>query len=87
MSLSADCRRMLTSVSAYLDGDLAAADCDEIENHCQQCPRCANVVAGLRETVNLCRQAASIPLPDAVQQRARASVRRLLASERTGQAD
>ena len=39
---------------------------------------CAGLVNGLRKTVGLCRQAATAPLPDAVRQRARDSVRRLL---------
>jgi len=83
MPSGADCRRMLSSISAYLDGDLAATDCEAIEKHCQECPPCANVFAGLRATVDLYRQAASIPLPDSVRQRARASVRRLLEDART----
>jgi anti-sigma factor RsiW len=76
--LGAECHHILSSVSAYLDGDLDASACDVIERHCRQCPRCADVVAGLRNTVGLCRQAAAAPLPDAVRQRALARVRRLL---------
>ena len=86
-ALSAECRRVLASVSAYLDGDLDATTCESIETHCRQCARCADVIAGLRETVGLCRQAASIAVPEAVRQRARASVRRLLEAEQNGQTD
>ena len=77
-SSTTDCQTMLSGISAYLDGELDTTACDAIERHCQACPRCAALVKGLRETVGLCRQAASVPLPDAVRQRARASVRRLL---------
>ena len=77
-ALNADCRRILSSISAYFDGDLDASACDAIMHHCQGCPPCAAVVDGLRETVGLCRQAGSAPLPESVRQRARASVRRLL---------
>lgn len=73
-----ECRDILTGISAYLDGDLNAAACNAIERHCQNCATCAALVSGLRETVGLCRQAASAPLPESVRQRARASVRRLL---------
>lgn len=73
-----DCKAILSNISAYLDGELDATACDAIEQHCQGCPSCATLVKGLRETVGLCRQAASTPLPEAVRQRARASVRRLL---------
>ena len=73
-----DCQAILSGISAYLDAELDTTACDAIEQHCQTCPRCAALVKGLRETVGLCRQAASVPLPDSVRQRARASVRRLL---------
>jgi anti-sigma factor RsiW len=75
---SPECHAILARISAYLDSDLDATACDAIEQHCQNCERCAAVVRGLRETVGLCRQAASAPLPESVRQRARDSVRRLL---------
>lgn len=75
---SAECREILAGISAYLDRDLDMAACHAIEEHYQQCPQCAAIVEELRETVGLCRQAASVPLPEAVRQRARDNVRRLL---------
>ena len=79
MSASADsCREVLANISSYLDGELNRTACEAIERHCLACPRCAALVSGLRETVGLCRQAGAVPLPDAVRQRARESVRRLL---------
>jgi anti-sigma factor RsiW len=81
-STSPECQKVLLRISAYLDGDLDAAACDAIERHCQGCVHCAELVRGLRETVGLCRQAASVPLPESVQQRARDRVRRLLATEK-----
>jgi anti-sigma factor RsiW len=85
--LREECRRVLASVSAYLDGDLDATACESIETHCQDCPGCAHVIAGLRETVGLCRRAGSIPIPEAVRQRARASVKRLLEASQNGLTD
>jgi anti-sigma factor RsiW len=76
-SATVDCQTILSGIAAYFDGELDTTACDAIEQHCQTCPRCAALVTGLRETVGLCRQAASVPLPDAVRQRARASVQRL----------
>ena len=72
------CRAVLTNISNYLDGELDATACAAIERHCIGCPSCAALVSGLRETVGLCRQAGTAPLPDAVRQRARESVRQLL---------
>lgn len=73
------CRETLQNISAYLDGELDATACDAIERHSLGCPGCAALLDGLRKTVGLCRQAANVELPDAVRQRARAAVRRLLA--------
>ena len=72
------CHEVLTNISGYLDGELETTACDAIELHCGECASCAALVKSLRETVGLCRQAATAPLPDAVRQRARESVRRLL---------
>lgn len=73
-----DCETILAGISAYLDGELDTTACDAIERHCETCSRCSALVKGLRETVGLCQQAAAIPLPDVVRQRASARVRRLL---------
>ena len=77
-AVNLDCGAMLAGISAYLDGDLGATECDAIERHCRACPRCADVVDGLRQTIGLCREAGSTPLPEPVRQRARASIERLL---------
>jgi anti-sigma factor RsiW len=77
-----ECQHILAGISAYLDGDLEATACEAIDQHCQTCARCAALVNGLRETVGLCRQAATVPLPEVVRERARESVQRLLAEER-----
>jgi len=74
----ADCKAILANISAYLDGELDSTACDAIDAHCRGCSSCAALVNGLRETVGLCREAAAAPLPEAVRQRARDSVRRLL---------
>ena len=61
---ASDCGAMLAGISAYLDGDADAAACEAIQRHCRDCAGCAAVVEGLRETIGLCREAASAPLPD-----------------------
>lgn len=75
-----DCGALLAGVSAYLDGDADAAACEAIQRHCRDCAGCAAVVEGLRETIGLCREAGTAPLPDPVRRRAKASIDRLLAS-------
>lgn len=78
---NADCQRILSRISAYIDGDLDETACARIVQHCDTCPRCATVVEGLRKTVGVCREAGSAPLPEPVRQRAHAAVRKLLDTE------
>ena len=85
--LPTDCQSILANISAYLDGESDRTACEAIEAHCQTCARCAAVVSGLRETVGLCRQAGSMPLPPSVRDRARDSVRRLLDADPAAPAD
>lgn len=80
--LNVECGAMLARISAYLDGDLDAVECQAIERHSRACPRCGAVVEGLRQTIGLCREAGSAPLPETVRQRAKASIQRLLAAEK-----
>jgi anti-sigma factor RsiW len=77
-----ECRRLLAEISSYLDGDLDRAACETIERHCTTCQDCAAVVGGLKQTAGLCRQLGSAPLPPAVLERARDSIRRLLEARR-----
>jgi anti-sigma factor RsiW len=79
---SIDCGAMRATISAYLDGDLDAVACEEIEGHCRDCARCAALVEGLRETIGLCREAGRVPLPESVRERARASMAAVLAAEK-----
>jgi anti-sigma factor RsiW len=79
---STNCGAMRATISAYLDGDLDAVACEEIEGHCRNCSRCAALVEGLRETIGLCREAGRVPLPESVRERARASMAAVLAAEK-----
>lgn len=73
-----ECAAVLGGISAYLDGELGATECDAIERHCQTCEHCASIIQGLRDTIGLCRGAAVLSLPAPVRQRAQASIRALL---------
>jgi len=73
-----DCAAILASISAFLDGELGAIECADIERHCARCPNCGTLVEGLRHTIGLCREIGTGPLPEAVRERARESAQRLL---------
>lgn len=78
MTAPVSCEGLLAQISAYLDGDLNAATCEQIEHHARTCPRCERVIADFRATTGICRKAADAPLPDAVRAKAQARVRELL---------
>jgi anti-sigma factor RsiW len=80
--VNTECSVTLKSISAYLDGELDAVGCQAIERHCRDCAPCATFVEGLRETIGLCHEAGRAPLPEPVRRRARASIERLLASQK-----
>jgi len=75
------CRDVLANISGYLAGELNVTECDEIERHCRACLNCAALVQGLRQTVGLCHQMGTTPLPEDVRRRARERVRELLERE------
>ena len=41
-------RKLLERLSAYLDGDLLAKECDAIARHAETCERCAAVLADFK---------------------------------------
>ena len=82
MSVSATCERVLSQIEAYLDGELDAVACTDIERHCGGCPSCAAVARGLQKTIGLCRDAGRAPLPEDVRVRALEQVKRVLADAR-----
>lgn len=63
------CKEMLGSLSDYIDGELEAELCTEIDRHVAHCDNCGIVVDTLRRTVTLYHQHGHEPLPDDVKQR------------------
>jgi len=53
---SSECKELLGQLSDYIDGELEAAICAEIEAHLAQCHDCRVLVDTTRKTVLLYRQ-------------------------------
>ncbi|MCE1252701.1 MAG: zf-HC2 domain-containing protein [Anaerolineae bacterium] len=68
---SSNCRHLLGSLSEYIDGELEARLCAELEEHLEGCEDCRVVVNTLRKTVELYHktEAADESLPNAVRER------------------
>lgn len=45
------CLEIFARLSEYLDGELPAGDCAEIEAHISDCPPCVEFLKGLRNSV------------------------------------
>ncbi len=67
------CGGLAHQLSAYLDGELPADLCREIEQHVGHCPDCKVVLDTLRRTVQIVHDLASTPtsitLPPSVESR------------------
>ncbi|HEY9087983.1 MAG TPA: zf-HC2 domain-containing protein [Anaerolineaceae bacterium] len=69
-SHSPNCKVLLGSLSDYIDGDLQAELCAQIEEHIKNCENCRIVVNTLRKTVEIYAQTAGEPdMPEDVRER------------------
>ncbi|MCS7316492.1 MAG: zf-HC2 domain-containing protein [Bryobacterales bacterium] len=50
-----ECKRIFALLSEYLDAELPADSCDQIEAHLKDCPPCLEFLESLRRTIELCR--------------------------------
>ncbi len=64
-----DCDALLSSMSSYIDGDLAPDLCQEIEKHLDGCEDCRVVLNTTRRTIDLVRDPGGQPLPADVRDR------------------
>ena len=64
------CRYLKDSLSDYIDGELSADFCAEIDRHMKHCENCRIVVDSLRKTVYLYHAAAETEvMPEGVRER------------------
>lgn len=67
---SPQCQQLLGSLSDYIDGQLQAELCAELEQHIKECDNCRVVVNTLRKTVELYQQTGTkSDLPEPVRER------------------
>lgn len=63
------CGELLEQLSDYIDGELDASLCVELEAHLAECPDCRVMVDTVRKTVTLYRAQAPAELPVDVEDR------------------
>lgn len=65
-----NCRRLIGSLSEYVDGELSEELCSMLEDHLEDCEDCRIVVDTLRKTVYLYHTTAEIEnIPSDIRQR------------------
>jgi anti-sigma factor RsiW len=57
------CHELLSQLSDYIDGELEAALCTQLEAHLAECPDCRVMVDTMRKTIILYRSQAPAELP------------------------
>jgi RNA polymerase sigma-70 factor (ECF subfamily) len=72
------CPDVLDLLSRHLEGEISAEVCADMERHVEACGRCRGACESLKRTLALCRTTPSAPVPRAVQDSVRASVRKFL---------
>lgn len=70
-SIHSNCGSMLSAISDYVDGELSAELCREIEKHISECENCRIVVDTTRKTIDLVHASNQTgeELPDEVRNR------------------
>lgn len=63
------CRELVDQLSDYVDGELDAALCVELEAHLVGCPNCRVMVDTMRRTITLYHAQAPVELPADVEDR------------------
>jgi anti-sigma factor RsiW len=63
------CRDRLGQLLDYIDGELEASLCTELEAHLAECPDCRVMVDTVRKTIILYRSQAAAELPSGVRDR------------------
>ena len=63
------CRELVSQLSDYVDGELDAAVCAELEAHLAECSNCRVMVDTIRKTITLYHAQAPVELPDEVEKR------------------
>ena len=63
------CDDLISNISDYIDGELDAETCDELEKHLAGCKNCRLMVDNIKMTVKLCRDGVCEDLPPALQEK------------------
>ncbi len=61
-----ECNKHIQEIADYIDGELDAKLCDDIEDHLKDCKNCRLMVDTLKQTVILCKDGKKEELPESI---------------------
>lgn len=61
-----ECRKHIQDIADYIDGELDAKLCSELEDHLKDCGNCRLMVDTLKKTVILCKDGQKEELPESI---------------------
>ncbi|MBI4465208.1 MAG: zf-HC2 domain-containing protein [Acidobacteria bacterium] len=63
------CRKLLSEVSNYLNGEVDAETRKELETHAAKCPKCWVVIDTTRKTIQIFQECEPYPIPETLQEK------------------
>jgi anti-sigma factor RsiW len=70
------CRFMFEKLSEYIDNELDALTCRDIERHAQDCIACQVCLGTLKKTIELCKKMETEPVPEIFSEKLREFIRK-----------
>lgn len=72
---SESCPDIPRMFSRYLEGEISAARCAQMEKHLEECPRCRESCDSLKRTLSACRTSSKAKVPVAIQRSVRKALK------------
>jgi anti-sigma factor RsiW len=63
LSRPEECRRIFAALSEFLDGNLPARNCRQLQKHLSDCKPCIEYLETLKKTIGACRLYKAAPAP------------------------
>ena len=79
------CRKLLSEISNYLDGEIEPEARQELEEHIAKCPNCWVIFDTTRKTVQIYQGCEPYPIPETLQNRLQQALRKLCEPSETKQ--
>ena len=79
------CRKLLSEISNYLDGEIEPEARQELEEHIAKCPNCWVIFDTTRKTVQIYQGCEPYPIPETLQTRLQQALRKLCEPSETKQ--